>query len=88
MDGMRGLDAYITGGRFSTALIWVTCPDCEEKTLVKTETEYGATDWDPAECETEGCGRDFTGDEVQEDAEPEPPDYDPHWDEPDDRDEW
>lgn len=81
MDGMRGLDAWITGGRYSKSVGQVTCP-CGEVTTVVTETEYGATEWDVNECK---CGREFTGDEPWADAEPPEPDYpdyddDERWD--------
>lgn len=67
---MRGLDAWITGGRYSKALGLVMCPDCGEQTPVTSETEYGATTWEPEEC---ACGHEFTGEEAWEDDEP--PDF-------------
>lgn len=71
-DGMRGLDAWITGGRFSTSRGRVTCAACGEETLVVTETEYGSTTWEPNEC---ACGVEFDGDEPWVDDEPPEPDY-------------
>jgi len=83
MDGMRGLDAWITGGRYSSSAIRVTCPECEHETPVHTETEYGQTTWMPEECEK--CHREFQGDETSETDEG--PDYEPDdWREP--PDEW
>lgn len=67
------LDRWITGGRYSKSMGLVTCPDCEEQTRVTSETEYGATEWSPAECST--CKREFTGDERWQDDEPPEPDY-------------
>lgn len=69
---MRGLDAYITSGRYSKAIGWAQCPKCGNQTMVVAETEYGGTTWEPGECETKGCGHEFTGEEPWEDAEPDP----------------
>ena len=66
-DGMRGLDAWITSGRYSTQWLIVTCP-CGDESEVKAETDYGATTWTPGGCA--GCGRAFTGDEPWYDDEP------------------
>jgi ribosomal protein S27E len=68
-------DRWATGGRYSTDRLWVECPDCEERTAVLAETEYGTTTWTPEECKT--CGRAFLGDERWEDDEPPEPDDDP-----------
>jgi hypothetical protein len=65
---MRGLDAWITSGRYSKDLIVVTCPTCETDTPVVAETEYGATEWSPGECSK--CGRSFEGDEQWVEDEP------------------
>ena len=77
MDGMRGLDAWITSGRYSSSLLLVTCSACGDETTVTAETEYGATTWTPEECRH--CGHAFDGDEDW--REDEPPDPDPY-DEP------
>lgn len=77
MDGMRGLDAWITGGRYSSSRGDVTCP-CGEVTLVTMETEYGSTTWEPGECK---CGREFEGDEPWVDDEPDYPEDDVYWEE-------
>lgn len=80
------LDRWITGGRYSKAIGLVECPECEETTQVFTETEYGATTWEPEVCSTTGCNHEFTGQEPWHDAEPpepdhhEPEDYDGPWD--------
>jgi len=86
MDGvlMSGLDPdaldrWITGGRYHEETLVVTCPDCEETTTVKATTDYGATEWDPAECGS--CKREFDGDEQWHEAEPPEP-------EPDDSEPW
>jgi hypothetical protein len=71
---VNGLDRWITGGRRSTELLAVQCPECEEWTQVTATTEYGATDWDPEECGS--CGLPLPEDARTEDAEPEPPEPD------------
>lgn len=70
MDGMRGLDAWITSGRYSKAQGWVTCRKCGEETCVISETEYGTSWWSPEECPK--CGTTFEGDEPWQDDEPDP----------------
>lgn len=74
---MRGLDAWITGGRYSSELLDVTCPACGEVTAVTCETEYGASMWSPEECGS--CGEGFSGEESFEASEP--PDMRDRWDE-------
>jgi hypothetical protein len=76
---MRGLDAWITGGRYSRTDALVTCPECDEQTPVVMETEYGATEWSRDACGS--CGREFTGDERWEDDEPPEPEPPDDWDE-------
>jgi hypothetical protein len=68
------LDRYITGGRYRKEHGDVQCGECEEWTPVTAETDYGATEWSPAECKH--CGHEFTGEERWED--PEPPERDHH----------
>ena len=46
----RDLDSYITGGRYHSEYLIVTCSECEEHTIVLAETEYGSTWWTPEEC--------------------------------------
>jgi hypothetical protein len=58
---MRGLDAWITGGRYSRDEGQVTCEKCGAATGVTSESEYGMTTWTPEECSK--CGAEFTGDE-------------------------
>lgn len=72
MDGMRGLDAWITSGRYSKEMLRVKCSECDEYTSVTAETEYGATDWDRDACFH--CGAAFEGDEDTELDEPPEPD--------------
>ena len=68
---MDRLDAWITSGRYSKCEMLVTCPECEETTAVTSETEYGMTSWEPAECAH--CSRQFTGSEDWcEDEGPDP----------------
>lgn len=76
MSGLdpNALDRWITDGRFREEALVVLCPDCEETTNVSATTEYGATEWDPAECGS--CKREFTGDEQWHEDEPPEPDYD------------
>lgn len=66
----NALDRHITGGRYSLSHISVICRDCGKKTDVVAETEYGATEWNPQECEH--CKTEFTGQEQWEDNTPEP----------------
>jgi hypothetical protein len=76
---VRGLDAHITGGRYSSCPMRVRCAECDEWTAVVAETEYGATTWTPEECGNPNCGAAFEGDEDwvdDEPPEPEPRDYD------------
>jgi hypothetical protein len=80
MDGMRGLDAWITSGRYSKETILVRCRHCDEETMVEAETEYGATEWSVEACEH--CKKEFTGDEEYSGYDPrdeEPADFDDHY---------
>ncbi len=75
MDGMRDLDSWITSGRFSSTAMFVLCAKCGEETFVVAETEFGATDWNPAECRQ--CKESFNGEEEWSEAEaPEEEEYD------------
>jgi len=76
MDGMRGLDAWITGGRYSEEILDVTCPECEEVTVITATTDYGATEWSKTECDS--CHAEFPDD--VEYGEAEPPEPDPYED--------
>jgi DNA-directed RNA polymerase subunit RPC12/RpoP len=58
---MRGLDEWITGGRYSSNGGEVTCEKCGAATHVVSESEYGMTTWSPEECSK--CGKEFDGDE-------------------------
>lgn len=73
MDGMRGLDAWITSGRYSEELLLVTC-ECGEQTRVVATTEYGMSEWEPGECVK--CGKEFPEDATWETDEP---DIDDRW---------
>jgi hypothetical protein len=64
---LDALDRWITSGRYSSSWGWVTCAGCSERTLVKTETEYGCTTWSPEECSH--CEEPFNGDEDWEDED-------------------
>jgi ribosomal protein S27E len=68
---MRGLDNWITSGRYSSNHLDVTCSKCGETTAVFEETEYGMTTWTPEECSK--CKHEFGDDDQWEQAEP---DYD------------
>ena len=73
---MRGYDEWRTSGMYSKSLIDVTCASCGEVTAVTAETEFGATDWTPAECSS--CRKEFDDNDAWEDAEPperEPDDW-------------
>lgn len=50
MSELRGLDAWITGGRYRKEYLMVTCKKCKEYTIVECETEYGSSFWTPEEC--------------------------------------
>jgi ribosomal protein S27E len=65
---MRGLDAWITGGRYSRELLDVTCPGCKTTTVVVSETDYGATDWSPEKCQS--CGEELPADAASSPAQP------------------
>lgn len=69
MEELRGLDAYLTGGNYSSRYLIITCPVCDDATKVEAETEYGATYWTPDSCVN--CHEYFTGEEVYEDYYPE-----------------
>lgn len=64
---LRGLDDYITSGRFSQTTLSVTCANCDEKITIVATTEYGMTDWSVDTCSN--CGQDLTGDEEWEEDE-------------------
>ena len=66
---MRGLDAWILSPRYSKEQFVVECPQCQTETPVTSETEYGMTEWSPAECPK--CGREFNGGEPTRDDEPD-----------------
>lgn len=66
---LKGLDAWITSGRYSSSHMFVTCKSCGETTSVFSETEYGMTSWEPDECEN--CWQFFFGDEDWEEFYPE-----------------
>lgn len=71
MSSLPGYDAWRTGGDYSKQLLVVLCPECDEWTPVKAETEYGSTYWTPEECKH--CDHSFTGDETWESDEgPDP----------------
>lgn len=57
---LNALDRWITGGRYSKALIRAYCEECEEWSPVTAESEYGATYWTPEECPT--CGSEWSQD--------------------------
>ena len=50
MSELRGLDEWITGGRYRKEYLMMTCSKCQECTIVECETEYGASYCNPQEC--------------------------------------
>jgi len=72
---MRGLDNWITSGRYSESAGYVMCKKCGYETFVVAETEYGATTWTPEECSNKKCLHTFDGDEEWTDAEPPEQEY-------------
>ncbi len=70
---MNGLDAYITGGRYSSQPLVATCKACGETSAVLAETEYGATYWTPEECPA--CHQEWDEDTPSTDDEPDPDRY-------------
>lgn len=77
MNELRGLDAWITGGRYSKTTETVYCHnrDCDEfsePVVVTYESEYGGGWYTPEECPK--CGHEWHDDEPtwpDEDDEPE-----------------
>jgi len=57
MAELKGLDAWITSGRYAWEYLRVTCNHCDEVTIVKAEQEYGSVWWTPDECGN--CGIEF-----------------------------
>jgi hypothetical protein len=70
---MKGLDAWITSGRYRQERILAICGVCGEETPVLAETEYGATFWSPEECEH--CGTEFDAETPYVSDEPPEPDW-------------
>lgn len=58
MAELKGLDAWITSGRYRFEYLLVTCNHCEENTVVKAEQEYGSVWWTPEECSNCKCSFD------------------------------
>lgn len=50
MTDLKGLDAWITSGKYRYEYLYVTCNHCGENTVVKAEQEYGSVWWTPEEC--------------------------------------
>jgi hypothetical protein len=66
---MKGLDAWITSGRYSREYLLVECSHCHENTVVKAEQEYGSVWWTPESCSY--CGKDFDDDVMYQEYFPE-----------------
>jgi len=62
MSALKGLDSWITSGRYSWEYLLVECSHCHENTVVKAESEYGSVWWEPEECKY--CHKPF-GDDVK-----------------------
>ena len=73
MSELRGLDNWITSGRYHVEYLLVTCNLCGENTIVMAETQYGGTWWNPEECSN--CHTFFVDDVIFEQYYPEE-DYD------------
>lgn len=57
MAELKGLDTWLISGRYQWEYLLVTCSHCNEQTVVKAETDYGSTWWEPEECKY--CQREF-----------------------------
>jgi len=57
MAELKGLDAWITSGRYSFEYLLATCSNCDANTVVKANNEYGSIWWEPEECSN--CGYEF-----------------------------
>lgn len=68
MAELKGLDAWITGGRYSSAYLYVTCNYCGNTNYVIAESEYGATYWTPEECKD--CGECYDENTAWEEYDP------------------
>ncbi len=61
MSHLKGLDSWITSGRYSFEYLLVECHSCLENTVVMAHNEYGSVWWEPEECKhcdaefNEGC---------------------------------
>ena len=69
MSALKGLDAWITSGRYRWEYLLVTCNQCQETTVVKADIEYGSTWWTPDECKH--CHKSFDDDVEFEEYYPE-----------------
>ena len=50
MSLLKGLDSWLTSGRYYKEYLLVTCNHCNENTPVEAEQEYGSVWWTPEEC--------------------------------------
>ena len=69
MSELKGLDAWITSGRYRWEYLQVFCNHCDEATIVKAEQEYGGVWWTPDECKN--CGVTFDDTVTYEEYYPE-----------------
>lgn len=74
MNELRGLDAWITGGRYSSSYLYVTCNHCGESDHVICEREYGQNYWTPEECKF--CGEIYDEKTAWEEVDPKEEFYD------------
>jgi len=69
MSALKGLDAWITSGRYRREYLLVTCDKCNENTIVEAESEYGSVWWTPEECKY--CKEPFGDNVTYEEYYPE-----------------
>lgn len=50
MSTLKGLDSWLTSGRYRWEYLQVFCNHCGEVTIVKAEQEYGSVWWEPESC--------------------------------------
>ncbi|MFI5405115.1 MAG: hypothetical protein ACHQ1D_01240 [Nitrososphaerales archaeon] len=69
MSDLKGLDAWITSGRYRFEYLLVECSKCKENSVVMAEQDYGSVWWTPDECKF--CGTLFDDNCIYEEYYPE-----------------
>ncbi len=69
MSQLKGLDTYLTSGRYSYEYLLVECNNCHENTVVTAHNEYGMVWWEPEECQY--CFEPFDSDSKFQEFYPE-----------------